>query len=223
MASASDFAGLDSIVYSESAWRISDTFRKEHPEEIERLGASASRFFATNCFDILSSSVLFEAKPEDGKEYVGLYGRSKNERVYRWIEAKYVTAPDNKDSYKVFVPKSNGCGNVGEPLSTPVIGTPAIGHTQTFIGIGKFETQEEAESCLKYIKGKFARVMLGILKVTQDNKRDTWRYVPLQDFTSSSDIDWSLPIPEIDQQLYQKYGLDEEEIEFTESHVKEMP
>ena len=64
--------------------------------------------------------------------------------------------------------------------------------------------------------------MLGVLKITQDNTRPTWKLVPLQDFTSSSDIDWSKPIPDIDRQLYAKYSLDEAEIEFIETHVKEM-
>ncbi len=64
--------------------------------------------------------------------------------------------------------------------------------------------------------------MLGVLKVTQDNTPGKWKYVPLQDFTPSSDIDWSKSIPEIDQQLYKKYGLTDEEIEFIETHVKEM-
>ena len=64
--------------------------------------------------------------------------------------------------------------------------------------------------------------MLGILKITQDNDRETWRCVPLQDFTPASDIDWSQPIPAIDQQLYRKYGLTDDEIAFIESHVKEM-
>ena len=64
--------------------------------------------------------------------------------------------------------------------------------------------------------------MLGVLKITQDNNKDTWKYVPLQDFTSTSDIDWSKSIPEIDQQLYKKYDLTPEEIKFIETHVKEM-
>lgn len=64
--------------------------------------------------------------------------------------------------------------------------------------------------------------MLGVLKITQHNKKSVWKYVPLQDFTPNSDIDWSLPIPEIDRQLYKKYGLDEDEIAFIESHVREM-
>ena len=64
--------------------------------------------------------------------------------------------------------------------------------------------------------------MLGVLKVTQHNSRNTWSKVPLQDFTPQSDIDWSKSIPEIDQQLYAKYGLDEKEIAFIEAKVKEM-
>ena len=64
--------------------------------------------------------------------------------------------------------------------------------------------------------------MLGILKITQDNDREVWRLIPLQDFTSNSDIDWTKSVAEIDRQLYAKYGLDESEIEFIETHVKEM-
>ena len=64
--------------------------------------------------------------------------------------------------------------------------------------------------------------MLGLLKVTQNNAKPVWKYVPLQDFTSKSDIDWSKSIHEIDLQLYKKYGLSKEERDFVESHVKEM-
>lgn len=63
---------------------------------------------------------------------------------------------------------------------------------------------------------------MGVLKTTQDITPDKWKYVPLQDFTPNSDIDWSKSIPEIDQQLYRKYGLEETEIAFIESHVKPM-
>ena len=64
--------------------------------------------------------------------------------------------------------------------------------------------------------------MLGILKVTQDNNPETWAKVPLQDFTPNSDIDWTKSISEIDQQLYKKYGLSEEEIAFIEEKVQAM-
>ena len=49
-----------------------------------------------------------------------------------------------------------------------------------------------------------------------------WRFIPKQDFTPNSDIDWTQSIADIDRQLYAKYGLDEKEIEFIETHVKEM-
>ena len=107
-------------------------------------------------------------------------------------------------------------------LSTPLIGEPLVGATETFLSIGCFETREEAKACLKYVKSKFARVMLGILKTTMDNPREKWIYVPLQDFSSHSDIDWTKSVHEIDLQLYQKYGLSAEELSFIETHVKEI-
>ena len=64
--------------------------------------------------------------------------------------------------------------------------------------------------------------MLGILKITQMNNKDVWKYVPLQDFTPSSDIDWSKSIAEIDEQLFDKYGLDENERNFIRTKVKKM-
>lgn len=64
--------------------------------------------------------------------------------------------------------------------------------------------------------------MLGTLKVTQHNSKDVWKFVPLQDFTNKSDIDWSKSISEIDRQLYSKYDLTTEEIGFIESMIKPM-
>lgn len=107
-------------------------------------------------------------------------------------------------------------------MSLPVLSNPAIGSTETFISIGSFNTKFEAKATLKYIKTKFTRVLLGVLKVTQHITPQKWAYVPLQDFTPSSDIDWTPSIPNIDRQLYAKYGLDETETAFIESHVKEM-
>ena len=134
---------------------------------------------------------------------------------------------ENIGKYKVLVPRSNGSGALGEVLSTPLIGKPLIGkpligYTQTFIGIGAFSTSFEAKSALKYIKSKFCRTMLGILKVTQDNNRETWRLVPLQDFTHNSDIDWTKSVSDIDKQLYKKYNLSKDETDFIEAKVQDM-
>ncbi len=150
---------------------------------------------------------------------LGLNGRS---RIYKYIEEEYFILPQNHQKWKVYLPTSNGSGAIGEVLSTPLIGEPLIGHTETFIGIGEFDNQEEAENLLKYIKTKFARTMLGTLKITQHNLASTWKNVPLQNFTNNSDIDWSQSIAQIDQQLYKKYGLSEKEIAFIEEKVREM-
>ena len=64
--------------------------------------------------------------------------------------------------------------------------------------------------------------MLGTLKITQDNTRETWANVPMQDFTSDSDINWNMPISEIDKQLYAKYRLSDNEIQFIEQNIKPM-
>ncbi len=61
-----------------------------------------------------------------------------------------------------------------------------------------------------------------ILKVMQDNSKDTWCFVPLQDFAEKSDIDWSKSVEEIDKILYAKYGLSDSEIAFIESMIKPM-
>ena len=178
------------------------------------------RRFEKNIFIKLPQ--VFHEVPEnqDDIKVLGIY---KQKRAWRYINKKYVDLMhENINRYKVLVPTSNGTGALGEVLSTPLIGEPLIGYTRSFIGIGSFETSYEAMNCLKYIRSKFSRTCLGILKITQDNNKEVWKYVPLQDFTSTSDIDWSKSIHEIDLQLYKKYGLDDKEIEFIESHVKEM-
>lgn len=154
---------------------------------------------------------------------IQILGLIKNKRCYKYIDKRYLELPHNNlEKYKVIVPANNGSGAIGEVISTPLIGTPLIGYTQTFIGIGAFDDISQAENALKYVKSKFARAMLGVLKVTQNGKKDVWKYVPLQDFTENSDIDWSKSIPEIDMQLYKKYALTQQEIDFIETHVKEM-
>lgn len=105
-------------------------------------------------------------------------------------------------------------------LGEAIVGKPGVGCTQTFITFGAFDTELEARNANKYIHTKFARALLGTLKVTQHNHKGTWINVPLQDFTADSDIDWSRPIWEVDEQLYRKYGLSDAEIKFIERHIE---
>ncbi len=133
----------------------------------------------------------------------------KKKRSFRYISYEYVDLSDtNIQKYKIIMPKADGNGAFGSIITMPEILPPASGFTHTFLGLGGFETKDEAKAALKYIKTKFARALLGVLKVTQDLNADKWKYVPLQDFTPTSDIDWSKPIAEIDRQLYKKIRLD---------------
>ncbi len=155
-------------------------------------------------------------------------GRDQEQaRVYRWIRSDYITGPESFDKYKVAVPAANGSGSTtdffGVALNNPTVLGPGVGgHADVHHHRLVRRPKAEAEACLKYVKSKFARAMLGVLKITQHNPAKHLEVRPAQDFTSASDIDWSKPIPEIDQQLYAKYGLDSEEIAFIEAKVKPM-
>lgn len=138
------------------------------------------------------------------------------------MRVNYIKGPDNFEKYKVFLPKANGSGAIGEVLSTPLVGTPLVGHTQTFLSIGSFNTEYEAHSLLKYIKTPFARTLLGILKITQDNKKSVWKYVPVQNFTNKSDVPWDKSIDEIHDYLCSKYHYEEGHRKFMESYIPNL-
>ena len=213
-----NFESIDQFVTNRGSYRYSDLIYTDFPNLMKRV---SDRRVASNAFEKLPE-LFFDVKPEDGNEYIKIYGRFNNERVYKWFRKDYVTCPSNFEKYKIILPKANGSGAIGEVLSTPVIGYPVIGYTETFISVGEFNSLEEAEACLKYIKSKFLRTMLGVLKITQDNTKAVWHYIPLQDFTVNSDIDWTQSVADIDRQLYKKYDLSPEEIAFIETHVREM-
>ena len=216
----SESGAFANLIYSPESYRLSDKLHTDFPWVVERLSKGHPYDITTNIFDKLPD--IFRKERLTNEDEVRFYGRYKNERCYRWVKRDYIEYHPNLDKYKVIVPKSNGSGAIGEVLSTPIIGEPLIGVTQTFLTIGAFDTQAEAEACLKYVKTKFARTMLGILKATQHNPKETWRLVPLQDFTADSDIDWRMSVTDINRQLYRKYGLEEKEIAFIEEKVREM-
>ena len=209
------FRSLKEIVRTPVAYRLSEKFFAERADLIDRLQDAALR---TNIFERLPE-VFFDDKPNDGHEYVQILGRLNNQRVYKFVRRDYVTDDNLIARVKIFLNEANGTGAFGETLTEPFIADAGVGCTQTFITVGAFDSRDEAEACLTYIKSKFARAMLGILKATQHNPPATWAKVPLQDFSASSDIDWRVPV---DEQLYRKYGLSDAEIDFIESHVKAM-
>lgn len=221
-----DELSFSDIIYGQNAYQYTKKLHDDYPEAIDLLSKGHEKDITTNAFERIPF-IYFDVEPQDEFAYIQIYGRNGNERHTKYIRKDYVIEHKNLNKYKVFLPKANGSGAIGEVLSTPVIGHPLIGHpligaTQTFISIGAFDTELEAESTLKYIKTKFARTLLAILKLTQDNPAPKWKFVPMQDFSNLSDIDWNKSISEIDQQLYVKYGLSQDEIAFIEDNVRPM-
>ena len=217
------YDSITSIIFPQNKFNLSALYA-DYPEYQTMIGSNGHEKRLTT--SIFSLNQLFSEQPTSVDD-ICILGLIKKQRTYRYVKHKYIEESDNLNFYKVIVPKSNGSGAIGEILSTPLIGEPLIGNpligfTQSFISFGKFETQEEVDAAYKYIRSKFARTLLGVLKATQDNSKEVWKYVPLQDFTVGSDIDWSKSIGEIDAQLYAKYGLSPDEIAFIESMIKPM-
>lgn len=109
----------------------------------------------------------------------------------RWIKAESITK--NKgifEKYKVYISKSAGNPNSdAKVVGYPYVGNPQSTCTDSLFPIGKFETLEEAENLAKYMKAKFLRYMVSILKTSQNVKQIVYGFVPMQDFTASSGID----------------------------------
>ena len=133
------------------------------------------------------------------------------------------------DSYKLFMGKvlSGHIGETDEKGQVKVIASIFIGSayevcTDSYLVIGPFRIKKEAVNAERYFKTKFLRFLLLQSLVSMNISRNNFRFVPLQDFTSNSDIDWSRSIGEIDAQLYEKYGLERDEIDFIERMIKPM-
>ncbi|MEQ9810402.1 Eco57I restriction-modification methylase domain-containing protein [Streptococcus jiangjianxini] len=211
---------FNEYLYGRSSYKLTKLVYEENPELKGRIKQSEEKSIGSNIFDKLPE--IFTDTPKN-KDCIRVYGRQNNERVYKWIKKTYVQDHDNLNKYKVLLPKSNGSGSIGEVLSTPLVGTPLVGHTQTFISFGAFDTEKEAENCLKYIKTDIARAMLGTLKITQDNAtKVVWSNVPWFDFSDYSIIDWSKSVEEIEQQLYAYFEVPDNIVAELKTNVKRM-
>ena len=212
---------LENVVSPRGIYRFSEQFYDDFPEQKQRVEKTGTgNMVVSNIF--VNAPDAFIDHVENRADYYRVIGRTHNHRVSKFIKSSYIIGNPYLSSYNVALPKSNGTGQFGECLSSPFVLGPNEGVTDTFISIGLLHTEEQALNLLKYLTTKFLRAMLGVKKITQDNPRSAWKYVPLQDFTSSSDIDWTQSVSDIDKQLYKKYNLTGEEIDFIEKNVKEM-
>ena len=127
--------------------------------------------------------------------------------------------------WKVITPFAN---NIGTDLSddnlNTIISEPNSIVTETYLVIGAdlVLNRKQCENIEKYLKTKFVRFLISIVKANQNGTRQTYKYVPMQNFSEDSDINWNSHIQEINFQLYKKYNLTDDEISYIESKIKEM-
>ena len=132
------------------------------------------------------------------------------------------------DNWKVIASKASAQGGRadkdGKRKVIPKIEVlmPNVVCTESYLLLSSFKNEDSANNLCKYVKSKFFRFLLSLKVITQNISKDCFRFVPLQDFTANSDIDWNQSIAEIDPQLYRKYNLNNDEIDFIERMIKPM-
>lgn len=134
---------------------------------------------------------------------IGYVDKNKIKQNRQWV-----------NSYKVYISFAYGAGEnfPHQIINKPILGAPNSCCTETYLHIGSFENKEEAQNVLSYIKTKFFRFLVLLIKNTQNATKRVYQFVPIQDFNE----EWT------DEKLYQKYRLTQEEIDFIEAMVKPM-
>ena len=182
-----------------------------------------------NCtFDILVSSrkpfdLDTSTKIDDSKfkNSLKIYGKSK----IGYIDEKKIKKNNELiNKQKIFITYAYGAGE-GFPhqiINKPIIAPLGSVCTETYLSIGPFESEEEVNNAYKYIKTKFFRALVLIAKNSQHATSKTYRFVPMQNFTEKSDINWGKSSDEIDKQLFEKYKLSDEEKKYIKEIIKDM-
>lgn len=176
---------------------------------------SPKHFFDNS--ELLTSNWRGYKKEKDNLYSIKYYvSKSFNDIPFGWI--KLSDLPKNqrtKDLHKVYIPAANGSSDI--VLGVPFYGEPNSVCSQTYLVIGYDPdkhnfTKKECENIVTYIKTRFFRYLVSIKKKTQNGPRGVYQFVPLQDFSK----------PWTDEELYAKYGLTQEEIDFIESMIRPM-
>lgn len=146
--------------------------------------------------------------------YYSIVGLENLKRTYRFVPKEYPIPTKSKslDKWKLFVTRNWGIGSFDDIPSSPIIAGPCELCTETFVEFGPFNTRCEVENVYSYLCTKFFRALVAIRKQDQGSSKAVYHYVPMQDFSK----------PWTDEELYAKYGLNDEEINFIESMIKPM-
>jgi len=182
---------------------------------------SAAKAFGFRTYFIKDEK--FRLTPQNLIEPIKCYGRAKS---VGYVEESEVLS--NKkwiDVWKVYVPESNNIGTeLNDDNQNSFVGAPKTICTETFLVVGAELSLDKisSQNLSFYLRTKFARFMHSLAKISQHGTTKTYQFVPVQDFTENSDIDWTKDLSNIDLQLYEKYKLSKEEIQFIEESIKPM-
>lgn len=182
---------------------------------------SARKPFNIESNIIKKTDVFIDTKLDDN--YIKCYGKGKK---IGYIKADLVTKnADWISKFKVFTPRANNIGTElqDDNLNT-FIGEPGSVCTEAymFFGLNLNLDLTSSENLCKYVSTKFSRFLHSLSKASHDATSKTYKFIPVQDFTENSDIDWTKDLSNIDLQLYEKYKLSKEEIQFIEESIKPM-
>lgn len=180
-------------------------------------GLVSAKHFFDNSNLLTSNWTGYKANRSEAYS-IKYYLNVNRERTFRWISNSQL--PKNKatkDLCKVYIPAAGGSGSDDQILGKPFYGEPNSVCSQTFLVIGYDPlkhnfTEQECYNIIKYIQTKFFRYLVSIKKKTQNGPRGVYQFVPLQDFS----ISWT------DEELYKKYELTQDEIDFIESTIRPM-
>ena len=129
------------------------------------------------------------------------------------------------DKWKVYVPRANNIGTeLNDDNLNSFVGEPNSVCTEAYIAIGACVDIDAvaAINMCKFLTSKFVRFLHKQAKASQDASSKTYRFIPLQDYGKGSDIDWSKSIDDIDEQLFDKYNLSQDEREHIKNSIKDM-
>lgn len=178
------------------------------------------------------STLISSRKPFGlGTNFEGHLGRKKDDVIlYQHGGTAFISPNEilkNKEwvsQSKLYISKAYGASDdwPHQIINKPILGIKNSCCTETYLVIGPFESELLAKTVMSYVKTQFFRFFVSLIKISQDATQKVYQFVPLQDFTKNSDIDWSKSVPEIDRQLYAKYSLTDEEVAFIESMIRPM-
>ena len=165
------------------------------------------------------SEIVSSRKPFGLATDFNNFSKNGDIKIYANKQIGYISAefiiPKNKDwvkRYKIFIPKAVGSGDMRDDWVKPIIGEPNSLCTETYVVVGPFNTEKETKNVYAYTQTKFFHFMMGLAKITQDATSKVYQFVPMQYFSK----------PWTDEELYKKYDLLQEEIDFIESMIKPM-